>query len=491
MALLPRVSWLLIFTLFALPLIFFPWAYLAFELPKVFLIYLFSVIAVYLLLKSGLRIGFLNKLHYLYLIFLTWIIFSAILGLSFYQSFWGSYFRMQGILSWICYSVLFFISGKILSENHFKKTLSLAILISAASTAIFALVEFITLWFFGYNHQLLYSGRVISTFGQPNFLGAYLVMSLPFAFFLLKQVNTNWRVLIGFSIAVIILGIFSTLSRSAYLGLTILAVIWGIYHYRLLLAGVTVTILLFALLANLFPQLVYSQWYRFQLDSVSKWTAENRLEIFQKSIQLVLQNPITGYGIENISLAFPKVITVGDLGLKDIVVDSSHNLFLDLMLETGVVGLGLFIILISLSIFFGLKQLKTADKQSGDFIKAAICAVISFLVIHQFSVVSVVPMTIFWICMGIIGGSVLTHYVLSKKLEKVLNFAGVALIILTIFYIIQTIRAEVFFREASAYEAADIKRAINLNNEAIKIAPWVEFYSVRKNFLLKQLGYSE
>ncbi len=489
MTALSKTSLLLIFLIFALPLLFSPITYLAFELPKVFLLYIFSVVIYFFLLKSGYRLGNLTKIHYLYFIFFAWIIVSAIFGLSFPQSFQGSYFRMQGILSWLCYGLLFFTSSKALEEPHNRLNLSWAILISSAVVSGIALAQFISLWFLGNTSQLLYSGRVISTFGQPNFLGAYLVMSLPFSSYALKQVSKSKKILIGSLIVIVVLGIFSTFSRSAYLGLFILTCFWGFYHYRLLLVGITCSMLLFGFLATLFPNLVYHEWYRFKVDTVSKWTAENRLTIVQKSVDLVKLSPITGYGIENFSLAFPKVVSEKDLGLRDIVVDSSHNLFLDLIVETGVIGLGLFLTFIISSIIFGLKQLKSVDKNKQDFIKAAICVVLAFLVIHQFSIISVVPMAFLWLSLGVLTGPSLKHFVLQKKAKFVINFIGITLIGLTAFYIIQTIRAEGYFRQASAYEVSDINKAINLDNQAIKLAPWIEFYKVRRNFLLKQLGY--
>ncbi len=489
MASLSKVSWSLAFMLFALPLLFFPFTFLAFELPKVFLLYLFSVFSAYVLLVSGYRLGKFTGVHKLILIFLAWIVITASFGLSLQQSFLGSYFRMQGILSWLCYGLLFFISGKLFEDNQFKKHACIAILISSAFTAGLALFQFISLWFFGNTSQLLYSNRVISTFGQPNFLGAYLVMSLPFVWFLFKKVRSKWSILIGFLMIVIILGIFSTLSRSAYIGLVFLAIIWGVYHYRLLLTGIILSVLLFGLFANLFPNLVFREWYRFQVDTISKWTAENRLVIVQKSVNLILQKPITGYGLENFSLAFPGVVNEKDLGLKDIVVDSSHNLFLDLAVQTGLVGLGLFLAILALTIHYGLKQMRIMEIEQRNFIKACISVVIAFTVIHQFSVISVVPLVVFWISLGAVNGPAIEYVYLTKKARYIINFLGAALSIITLLFIIQTIRAEIFFRQASAYEVSDINRAIKLDNEAIEIAPWINFYSVRRDFLLKQLGY--
>ncbi len=475
---------LFLLLLFTLPIIFSPVTYLAFELPKILILYFFSALSIYFLAKSGYSLTKLTKIHKLFLIFLLWIIFTSIIGLSFQQSFWGSYFRMQGILSWICYTILFFISGKVFSDAYFRRHVCLAILVSATFTAILALIQFIGLWFLGNNTQLLYSGRVISTFGQPNFLGAYLVMSLPFVWYLYNHtpLSLRARFVSGVAIFIIILGIFSTFSRSAYLGLAILALIWGIKHYKLLLTGIVFSVLLFGALATISPNLVYQQWYRFKVNTISKWTAENRLIIAQKSLKLIVQRPIIGYGIENFSLAFPQVVSEDDLGLKDIVVDSAHNLFLDLGVQTGLIGLGIFLAILIVTIKAGLKV-------KDDFIKASLCVIISFLIIHQFSPVSVIPMVIFWISLGVINP---LHVIASegkKSSNYIIHFFGISLIALTTFFIIQTIRADILFHQSSAYEVSDINRAIKLDNDAIKIAPWINFYKIRRDFLLKQLGY--
>lgn len=482
-------NWLLVFTLFALPLLFSPFSYLAFELPKVFLFYLFTVISTFLLLKSGYRLTKLNLTSLLFIIFLTWMVLAAILGLNFQQSLLGSYFRWQGIITWLCFGLLFFASSKLTENYHFKRYISLAILISSFFVASFAITQFILLWFFGYTSQLLYSNRVISTFGQPNFLGAYLVMSLPFIWFLLKETSRKWKFLVYLSLAIVVLGIFSTLSRSAYLGLLVLSLIWGFYHYRLLLTAITFSIIIFGILATLFPNLVFQEWYRFKLDSVSKWTAENRLQIMEKTSQLISHQPIFGYGWENFSLAFPTVVNVDDFGLKDIVVDSSHNLFLDLIVQTGLIGLILFILLIITTVVFGFKQNKSENPTNQSFFKAAVCSIVAFLVIHQFSPYSIVPLVLFWLSLGIVNKPALQHFILSKTNKLLISIFGIVLTAITITIEIQTIRADYFFHQASAYEVDDIYKAIDLDDQAISLAPWIRFYQIRRDFLLKQLGY--
>ncbi|MBI2017745.1 O-antigen ligase family protein [Candidatus Daviesbacteria bacterium] len=470
--------------LFAQPLLFSPFSLLSFELPKVLFLYLFSAIAFFIVILN-FKIKQLKLVHYLFLSLLGWILISGLIGLNFSESFFGSYFRMQGFLSYLCYGLLFLISSKVFENSHFKLQACWAILISSTFVASLALIQFVSLWFFNYNLQLLYSGRVISTFGQANFLGAYLVLSLPFGWFLFKHLKHHWLgKIVGIALIVILLGVISTFSRSAYLALAVLGLIWGFYHYRLFLGVITVLVVVFGVLGHLFPNLVYQEWLRFQVDTVSKWSAENRSQIAQKSLQLISQKPLTGYGIENFSLAFSQVITPDDLGLKDIVVDSSHNLFLDLTVNLGAIGLVLFLTILIMSIFKGLK----GNPENQDFVKIALCVIIAFVIIHQFSPVSSVPYTLFWISLGIINPLKLENIVYKKSVRTLISFLGITLVIFTAFYIVQTLRADNLFKKASGYEVIDIHQAISLDNEAIQIAPWINFYKIRRNFLYKQLG---
>lgn len=492
----------LIFSLFALPLIFFPYTYLSFELPKVLVFYLFSI-----LMLGGLILGKphsfkLNLIHLLVLLFISWLILASILGIDFEHSFWGNYFRRQGIITWIGYFIIFIASGIAFQKDHFKIQASWAVIFGALAVSILALSQFISLYFLGNLGQLLYSGRIISTFGQPNFLASFLVMSLPFfwylqlsyigakkhliakqqSFFIAKQ-QSFFIILTG---ALVILATILTFSRSGWLALTVLLLMWGLYHWKMFLGLLTGVIILYALLANLFPLLVFREWSRFQVDLGTVWSAENRTLIAERSSELISKKPLFGYGAENFILAFPQVVESDDLGLKDIVIDSAHNLFLDIAVETGIVGLTIFI-LILLAVF--AKGLKSLGTQKSNFTAILLVVIIVFLISHQFSPLSLVPLLLFFISAGAVAGPAFAvHPTPLAKLPTAVIF--LVILVPIFFFIIQNIRADMIFKQASIFEVSDINRAIKLDNETIKIAPWVKFYVWRRDFLLRQLGIS-
>lgn len=475
----------LLFSLFTTPLIFFPFTYLSFELPKVLAFYFFSALMLAGLILTKPYSIKLNSVHSLAILFIIWLILASIIGIDFEHSFWGNYFRRQGIISWICYLIVFIASGIAFQSEHRKIQASWAVVASALAVSILALVQFISLYFLGNLDQLLYSGRVISTFGQPNFLASFLVMSLPFFWYLQltsKGIKKYLTILAG---SLVILATILTFSRSSWLALLLLIIIWGLYHWRMFLGLLIGLILLYALLANLFPLLVFREWSRFQVDLGALWSAENRTLIAERSQELIGKRPLFGYGAENFILSFPQVVRGDDLGLKDIVVDSAHNLFLDIAVETGLVGLIIFILLLT-AVF--IKGLKSLGHQKSNFTAILLVVIIVFLTSHQFSVLSLVPLLLFFMSCGAVAGPVFafhpTH--LTKLLKAVISLVICAPIF---FFIIQNIRADMIFKQASVYEVSDINRAIKLDNKAISITPWINFYKVRRNFLLKQLGY--
>lgn len=478
------LKWSLLGIVFILPLLFLPLTYLAFELPKVLALYIFSgfILTGFLLGKWKIKLDFV---HHLAFFFLFWLFLSSLVGVSFETSFFGSYFRREGLLTYICYILLFFAAPFVLKDEGFKKKLSVTAVASSIAVSLIGIAQFISLWIFNYQDQPLYNGRIISTFGQPNFLGSFLVQSLPFFWYLAIRVKSKWRLVLFLGSSIVILAVILTFSRASWLALIILICILTFKNLKLLLAFLIGLTIVYAFIGSFTPSLFYHQVKRFEVDINERWTAENRGLIAQRSLELIVKRPITGWGVENFALVFPMVIREDDLGLKDIVVDSAHNIFLNLGVEGGIVGMGIFMAFLVVLIKLGLKKVK--EEQDSGFIKALMMVVVAFLITHQFSVLSSAPFILFWICCGGIAGSAFLYT--SRPVNKIQTSLYSLVILIPIFWFVtQNIRADILFREAQFYEVADIKKAIELDSKAFKIAPWVKYYLVRRDFLLKQMG---
>jgi O-antigen ligase len=422
--------------------------------------------------------------------FIIWLILSSVIGANWEHSFFGNYFRRGGIITWIGYFTFFIASGAVLSTQVMRKNLSAAICISAGFVAILGIFQFISLHVFSNQAQLLYSGRIISTFGQPNFLGSFLVMSLPFFWYLDFILKYKLKYAVRLVGVLATFALIATLSRSSILAFFVLMIIWGVRNTKIFLKVLVAAVVLIIVLYSFFPKIFLNEANRFSVDFGNKWTAENRSLIAKRSLDLIIKRPISGWGADNFILVFPGVLEFGDFGLKDIVVDSAHNIFLDIGVEAGFVGLFIFLLLVFSVFFKATKDLKTEDPLGRRFLVSMIMVILAFIVSHQFSVLSVVPAVIFWICMGAIAGSVfdLNYKERSYKKISIPIISSVIILASCFLFITANIKSDMLFKQASFYEISDIERAISLDAEAIRIAPWVNFYSWRKNFLLKQSG---
>lgn len=88
----------------------------------------------------------------------------------------------------------------------------------AASYGLLQYVDLDPLW------DVLFKGRIFSTFGQPNALAAFLVMSLPFAFVLALQSHRSLRTIGRVATPAIAGALLLTMSRGGYVALVVAAV---------------------------------------------------------------------------------------------------------------------------------------------------------------------------------------------------------------------------------------------------------------------------
>ncbi len=480
------MGWILFFTVFTIPLTFFPWGYVSFEPPKVLLFYILLLALVFLFFIKRIKLHSINQIHFFAILFFTWLFLASIVGTDFWHSFWGSYFRREGLMTNFFLLVLFLASGFILKQAFWRKQIAIAICLAATIASLLGFLQFIFVWFFGSSLQLLYSGRIISTFGQSNFLGAFLVLSLPFFVYMASLEKGKSKFLLWLAAGIVIVTLSLTFSRSAFLGFIAMVLFLAFYRIKVFFVILIGLILLGSALANLSPTLTFREWHRIQTDLEKKWTAENRLLISKKSMDLIKIRLITGWGVENFVFVFPIVVSKDDFGLKDIVVDSSHNLFLDTAVEGGIVSLLIFMGFLISIFWLGIKKLKTVQGEEKIFLKIVLVGMLSYLVIHQFTVDSIAPNIIFWLSAGGVAGSAFVGSFSKNKIYDLVYISlAVISIILLFWFVIQTLKADMIFAQGSKLEAVDTRKAMEHHEKAFKEAPWIKYYQLRKEFLKK------
>lgn len=158
--------------------------------------------------------------------------------------------------------------------------------------------------------------RIYSTFGNPNIAGAWFGAMVLLAFYLYgrgKEDKKGWYLL---SIGVFALALIATGSKGATIGLLIGILIYGLCQKdkatRIALIAIFVAILVFALLS---PEINHS--------------TNSRNTIWEKSMYLFLDKPITGWGTFGIWTNIKKT--------------HAHNIWISMLALYGIVGFTLYL----------------------------------------------------------------------------------------------------------------------------------------------------
>ncbi len=273
------------------------------------------------------------------------------------------------LLRFVLYSLLVLVSFNLI----YSQTLKLADLVKATiftgvSFAIFGIIQFFiypdltALSGFGFDpHQ----GRLASTLLDPNFTGAFLVLT--FGLILSKvRSSFNWSwltlfILVGVSIIL-------TYSRSAYLMLGVFLLLYS-FHFRRLLIFLLLGLLLVGVLSPRFRERVIGgiNVDRSASERIVSWN--NALKVFQ------LQ-PIFGVGFNNLRVVQNKLnlfkVTSVEGGNSGAGVDSG---FLFVLATTGTLGLLVYL-------YFWICVLKKLYLNNSGYLM--FCLVVAWIINGQF-----------------------------------------------------------------------------------------------------------
>ncbi len=179
--------------------------------------------------------------------------------------------------------------------------------------------------------------RVYSTFENPNVFGEYLILVIPviMALFWTQKGFIKKTVLLGM-LGVTMLAAVLTFSRGCWLGIILeVGILLLIIDKRFIFLGIAGIFLLPFVL----PDTIINRFL--SIGNMGDSSTSYRVYIWLGTIAMLKDYWFSGVGLGKTS--FNAVYPVYSYGA--IAAPHSHNLFLQLMTEYGIVGLGLFIII--------------------------------------------------------------------------------------------------------------------------------------------------
>ena len=230
--------------------------------------------------------------------------------------------------------------------------------LSASFISLYALGQYRG-WSFG-SVQIPRMSRPFGTFGNPLFLAAYLVTTVPVAWSLALTAMPPRRFLWWLCSLVMIIALYATKARGGWVGFGIALVLFiAVYLRRKGAARKTIAFALAALtiIAGVFVWSNRSVWLR----------QTERLLIWRDTLVMGLRNPF-GVGIGGFHTNFPKYASEelkAVLPQNQFIVNYAHNEYLEAFAETGIVGLSVFLWMLVVFWKEGMKASYQKDSQTG------------------------------------------------------------------------------------------------------------------------------
>lgn len=260
----------------------------------------------------------------------------------------------------------------------------------------------------------LYNGRVFSTIGQAEWLGAYLVLCAGLGAALLWQLRGYRRFLVAAALGIIVIAVLLTLSRGAYLALGVAAAVFVTClapgarpSRRLLLAVPAVGIVAVSVLAvpplRSEAETVISR--AASTADLGEGSIEGRLDMWRVGAAIAIDHPILGTGPETYTLLFPQYRDSLLASRREFWLayapESPHNVYLAIAAGSGIPALAAYLALIGAIFVQLLRGLRAAADRSARIALAAILAgAAGHLVADLFMTADIAGAWLVWMILG-------------------------------------------------------------------------------------------
>ena len=327
----------------------------------------------------------------------------------------------------LCVLVLvYFLTVNMMRTESWIRRCVMALVSSAVVVSVVGIVEYffgdLTARWLDTEYFPDIKGRVVSLFDNANVLAFYLVMIFPFALEVTARCrNKRERFLAVVSIAAIVLCVVFTWSRGAWIGLIAVTLLYFIIKTRKTIKVLIGACFLVPVLPVILPQSVINRFL--SIGDMSDSSTYYRFHTWLGSFDMLGDHLFGGIGFG--SSAFERVYPqYAHAGIES--AEHSHNLFLQITVMMGVVGLAVFLAVLLLFAQKNLEYYKNA-KASGSYsgvAVAAFCSVMCAIVMGMFDYIwyNNRIFFLFWAVIGISCAAVRISDSLAERTENEIVF---------------------------------------------------------------------
>lgn len=297
------------------------------------------------------------------IILLLWCLISCFTTIQLKRSISGTYYRKEGLLTYIFYFGVLLL-GIMLKKEKSRKILLNELLIIEVIMAIVSLMNNNITHILTYNQEP-YDG----IFSQFNHYGYYLLFGILSSIFLFINNNKKIKKLIYLIVYILLLyTLIMNDTFGCFLALLFTLILITIYYRKNLkkIGLILVSFILICIFTYRNGQnVVMKNFNILQSDTkqIEKAMKKKKVEeidgigttrgiLWRVGIEYSLKKPITGYGIENLEQIYVE---------KWIPQDRPHNIFIQFMAFTGIPGMLLYMLFIFVVLKRGFHKIKELD----------------------------------------------------------------------------------------------------------------------------------
>jgi len=285
-------------------------------------------------------------------------------------------------MMYLCFTLMYFVGVNMIRSKEMIMRSMAAVMLSAFSVAAIGMYQNYS----GKGTSVIWqdvsmftdiSGRVVSTLENPNVLAWYLVLTMPFMIvsaFIAENVRARMPYVICAFVSLMCL--VYTWSRGSWLGFIFLCLILFIIISRKSIAVYLGFVIMIPFTPLVLPDTIVQRFM--SIGNIADSSTSYRVNIWLGTLRMIRENLIEGIGIgrDPFRIVYPGYSLAGIEGAPH-----SHSLYFQILTETGLIGLIVFIFII----FFLLQYCLTAMKKSSEkyiklYIAAGMCAIAGMLV---------------------------------------------------------------------------------------------------------------
>jgi O-antigen ligase len=349
--------------------------------PKLFVLGALAGGSLFFAVQNKDKFADFSKLKFLKVIAAVFLV-SALLSIFFSESsiingFYGTYGRNTGFLTYLCLVILLLISTLLRSASANAIVINGLFFAGVVNLVYFIFTRFgieLISWSNGF-------GRILGTFGNPNFVGAFMGIFVVLCSVRLvdKGTSVKWKIPL---IVLILIAIYEVKLSLAIQGIVIICLGWSIigffyirskFESKIFLIGyatLLVVIGAFAIAGALQKGPLASLIY--------KTSVSLRGEYWYAGWQMGITHPFFGVGMDSYGIWYRRMRDTSALTLPgpETTSDAAHNIFLDIFAYGGFplfIAYALLISYVLLHIWKGFSLFKKFDPVYVSLIAIWIC----------------------------------------------------------------------------------------------------------------------